>query len=261
MTPTSSATATAAKGVSTLTVLRRAAAAEWTRLWSLRSTWWALLAAAALMLFMGAAAGYDFAGDPTPIWWAAEFAIVPGQFGFLLVVMLSVTAEYSTGAIRSSLQWVPRRGILLVARTVVPVAVATAAAVPLALATDLVAWAWMGDDAQVVVADIALSLAMIALFVATGGLLTVGLANVLRSTAGALTSIFLLQLALPMMLPAFEVAWLTSIAEHLPGFAGASLLDAMEIQLDADTVAVVLVSWTTAATTAGAWSLLRRDAA
>lgn len=34
------------------TVLARAAAAEWTRLWTLRSTWWSLLAAAGLMLFV-----------------------------------------------------------------------------------------------------------------------------------------------------------------------------------------------------------------
>ena len=126
-------------------VLRRAMAAEWSRLWSVRSTWWCLLAGAVLMVLMGGAAGADYAGDPTPVWWAGEFAIVPGQLAFHLLVVLTITNEYATGMIRSSLQWVPRRGLLLAARAIVVVGVATTAAVLLTMATDAVAWALLGS--------------------------------------------------------------------------------------------------------------------
>ncbi len=47
---------------------RRAMAAEWTRLRTTRSTWWSVLAGAALMLFVGGAVGADAGGEPTPIW-------------------------------------------------------------------------------------------------------------------------------------------------------------------------------------------------
>lgn len=241
-------------------VFRRAAAAEWTRLWSLRSTWWTLLAAAALMLFIGAAAGSDHTGgDPAPVWYAAQFAIVPAQFAFLLVVMLAITAEYSTGAIRSSLQWVPRRGVLLTARTLVPVTVVTTCAVVLSAATDLVAWSFLGQAAEVVPGDIARSLGRIALVVAFGSVLAVGLGLLLRSTAGTLTVIFLLMFALPVALGNTGVRWLVAISDSLPGRAIVSLLVVDEVELAANTIATVMIAWTAAVVVAGGWSLIRRD--
>ena len=246
--------------VPTRSLFRRAAAAEWTRLWTLRSTWWTLLAAAALMLFVGAAAGSDHTGgDPAPIWQAAQFAIVPGQFAFLLVVLLAITGEYSTGAIRSSLQWVPKRAVLLAARTLVPVFFVTACSVVLSAATDFVAWGFLGQAAEVVPGDIAASLGRIALVVAFGGVLTVGLGLFLRSTAGTLTAIFLLVLVLPIALGNTGVRWLTAISDQLPGRAIVSMVVVDEVELAASTVATVMITWTIAAVIAGGWSLIRRD--
>ena len=238
----------------------RAAAAEWTRLWTVRSTWWSLIAAAALMMFIGGAAGSGHSGgEPAPIWRAAEFAILPGQFGFLLIVLLAVAGEYATGAIRSSFQWVPRRGILLTARALVPVAFATACAVVVAAAVDLVAWGLLGPDAEVVLGDIARSLGVIALIVAAGGMLTVGLSLLLRSIAGTLVAIFLLMLVLPIVFPQFGLPWLTMIGEHLPGHAAVSLLHPSEFDLAASKAVSVLIAWPAAAMFSGGWALVRRD--
>lgn len=247
--------------VPSVVVLRRAAAAEVTRLVTIRSTWWALLTAADLMLFVGGAAGSQppEEGGVAPIWFAAEFAILPGQFIYLLIVVLAVTGEYATGAIRSSMQWVPRRGILLTARTLVPVAFAAACAVVISLAADLLAWAFLGEHAEVIPRDIARSLATIALIVVVGGLLTVGLALLLRSTAGTLMSIVLLIFALPVMLGNSGVRWLTTIAEHLPGSVIISMLEATDEPRAGGTVATVLIVWTTAAMVLGGLAFLRRD--
>src|SRR5690606_37053468 len=106
--------------------------------------------------------------------------------------------EYATGAIRSSVQWVPKRGILLAARIAVPVVMTTLLAVVVSAATDLVAWAFLGEAAQVAVADIAASLGRIALAIAFGGLLTAGIGLFLRSASGTLAALFLLMLALPV---------------------------------------------------------------
>lgn len=250
------------RSISTVVVFRRAIAAEWVRVWSVRSTYWALLAGTAIMLLMGTAFGRDTAGDPPlPVWLAAEFAIIPGQFAFLLVAMLAVTAEYGNGAIRSSLQWVPRRGLLFAARTIVSLGVTVATATLLALATDLIAWAWMGDSALVVAGDVGRSIATIALYTTMSGLLTIGLAWATRNSAATLVTVFLLQLVLPMIMPVFGVSALTTIAEHLPGFAGVSLLEAIGVPLATGTVVTVFLAWVGGAMSAGAWCLLRRDSA
>ena len=257
---TAPAPAAAPTGVSTATVFRRAVAAEWTRLLTVRSTWWCLLAATALMLFVGAAAGADHNGvDPAPIWVPAQMALAPSQFAFLLVVLLAVTGEYATGAIRSSLQWVPRRGVLLAARALVPVVFATACAVVVAAATSLVAWGFVGEAAEVVPGDILRSFGGVALVVAFGSVLTAGIGLFLRSTAGTLTAIFLLVLALPIALGNTGVRWLVAVSDSLPGRAIVSVLVVDEVELGARAIATVMIAWASAAVLAGGWSLLHRD--
>jgi ABC-2 type transport system permease protein len=56
-------------------------------------------------------------------------------------VLFATTGEYATGTIRSTLQWVPNRNLLFVARTAVPVGFVTVSAVAISALTDLVAWA------------------------------------------------------------------------------------------------------------------------
>ena len=239
---------------------RRAMAAEWTRLRTTRSTWWSVLAGAALMLFVGGAVGADAGGEPTPIWFPAEFAIIPAQFAFLLVAVLTVTGDYATGAIHSSLTWVPRRGVLLAARGLVTTAFTAASAAAVAACAGLMAWSFLGPDAVVDVGAMSRSLGMLALLVSAGSLITIGIGLVLRSTAGTLTTVFLLMLLLPIMLPNIGVSWLTTIGEHLPGYAAVSLLETTDIPLDGGAAALRLAIWVTAALAAGGWSLLRRDA-
>jgi hypothetical protein len=246
--------------IRTTTLLRRAATAEWTRIWTLRSTWWALLAGAGLMLLIAAAAGSGHEGsDPVPIWHAAQIALVPGQFAFLLVVLLAVTGEYGTGAIRSTLQWVPRRGVVLATRLVVPIVFAAVWAVIIAAAADLAAWAFLGSAGEVIPRDIAVSLGRVVLVVAFGGVVATGLGLLLRSTPGTLTAVFLLMLVLPIALGNTGVPWLISISDYMPGRAIVATLVVDEVELAASTIAVVMIAWTAAAIIAGGWSLIRRD--
>ena len=242
------------------TVLRRAMAAEWARLWTLRSTWLSLAVALGLMLLIAGAAGAGHTGpDPAPIWLPAQMAIVPAQFAFLLVVVLTVAGEHSTGAIRSSLQWVPRRGILLAARILVPVAFVTVCAVVAAAASALVAWGLVGSAAEVVAGDIVAGLGRIALVVAFGGLLTAGLALALRSVGGTLTALFLLLFVLVVALGNSGVGWLIAISDHLPGRAIVAIV-ADEGALNAGRLASVMIGWSVTALAAGGWTLIGRDA-
>ena len=267
MTTTTATVAAAAPTSSTGTVtsFRRAAAAEWTRLWTVRTTWWALFATTALMALVTTTFVYE-AIEETPadvtVTTVGQLGIAMAEYGLILIVMLAVTAEFSTGAIRASLQWVPRRGVLLAARTTVTVIVATVLGVVLVVASDLALWAVLRNTATVprlTPAELAASAGSVAVVMAGSAFLTVGLAFALRHSAGTLTAVFLLLFVLPASLLEAGVDWLQALARALPGAAVVSLLDIGEMVSDTR-AAVVLTAWSIAAMSLGTYAFLRRDA-
>lgn len=250
----------------TATLLARAGAAEWTRLWTVRTTWWCLLAAAVGIVGMGALLGLDASGMPADAprpaaWQAGEIALLPGQFALLVLVLLAVTSEYATGSITTTLQWTPHRWHVLLTRAVVPVSVATVAGVVLVLGADLTAWA-IFPELELSVPGVAGSLAVAAGVLAAGGLLAVGAGLLLRSTAGALAVVFLSLLVLPFVLPQFGVQWMSTVATYLPGGAAMFLLIGVEppgATHTTATAAALLTAWASGALLAGGLSFLTRD--
>ena len=246
----------------TATVFARAASAEWLRRRTVRTTWWCLLAATVTVVGIGVIMAFDAenvtaSGELPPATSAGEFGVLLGQFALLVLALLAVTQEYASGAIAPTLQWTPRRRVLLAARVTVPVVVATVAGVLLALAADVAAW--LIADLTLAPADVADSLSRIAAVLVAGGVLAVGVGLLLRSTAGALATVFLLQLVLPFLLPAFGVQWMADLGELLPG-SGAIWTLLGEPDMSAGQATALLVGWSGVARAAGGWSLLRRDA-
>ncbi len=224
----------------TLLLFGRAAAGEWLRLRTVRTTWWFLVAAAVTIIGLGAAAAFDEAQGPVgspselPATFAGEFGVLPGQFALLVLALLA-------------------------ARVTVPVVVVTVSGVLLALVADVAAWL-IAPDLVLSLSDVADSLGRIAAVLAAGGVLAIGTGLLLRSTAGALATVFLLQLVLPFLLPAFGVAWMADLGKVLPG-SGAIWTLLGEPDMTAGAATAVLVAWSGAALLSGGWSLLRRDAA
>jgi ABC-2 type transport system permease protein len=247
----------------TLTVFGRAAAAELTRLRTVRTTWWCLLAAAVAIIGIAATFAFDTgemtaAGGPPPATLAGEFGLLLGQFALLVLALLAVTQEHATGAIGPTLQWTPRRAVLLAARVTVPVVVATAAGVLLTLVADVCA-RLIRPEMPLGLAELTDSLDRVAAILVAGSVLAVGVGLLLRSTAGALATVFLLQLVLPFLLPAFGVQWMADLGELLPG-SGAIWTLIGEPEMSTAQATTLLVGWAAAALVAGGWSLLRRDA-
>ena len=251
--------------MTTSTAFRRAAVAEWARLWSVRTTWWLLLATALLMALVTSTFVYE-AITETPeqvhVTDVGQLGIAMAEYGLLVIALLAVTAEFSTGAIRTSLQWVPRRGVLLAARTAVTVTVATVAGVLVVVVSDVALWVALRGEATVArltAGELATSAAWVAAVMVGSTLLTVGLGFALRHSAGALTAVFLLLFVLPASLLDTGVPWLFEFASALPGTAVVSiLLDTGEL-LSHQRSAVVLAAWSVAATILGTWAFLRRD--
>jgi hypothetical protein len=246
-----------------LTVFGRAAAAEWVRLRTVRTTWLCLLAGALTIVGIGASAAADIATEPgpestLPATLAGQFGLLPGQFALLVLAVLAVTQEYAAGSIGPTMQWTPRRGVLLAARVTVAVVVATVAGLVLTLAADVTAWL-IAPELTLTFADVAESMGRIAGVLVAGSVLAVGAGLLLRSTAGALATVFLLQLVLPFLMNVFGVQWMADLGELLPGTAAIWVLIG-EPAMTATQATVQLVAWSGATLVAGSWSLLRRDA-
>jgi len=249
---------------STAQVFLRTCAAEWTRLWTVRATWWLFAAVAVIMIGIGTALGLEVSNDPDsankpPAWLAGSLTAMPAQFALLALVLLAVTSDYATGGIIPTLQWTPRRGLLFAARTLVPVAVATAIGVLLAVGSSLAAWAASGN-LELRLADGWRIIGWVAFVFAVGSAMAVGLGFLFRSTAGGLVSVFLLMLALPLLLPAFEFSWTNALAELLPGTGAIFLLLEEGPDMTTSRAVGVLVGWAGAALLLGGLRLMRADA-
>lgn len=240
--------------------------AEWSRLWSVRSTWWFALATAVAGLGIGLILGLDAADSPEMdvptegAWTGGRFAGMFVLFGLLATAVVSTTGDHTTGGIVPSLQWTPRRGILLAARTTVVAGTMTLYGLVLVALTGLLVW-WLvprfglpGDGASAVAADVAYVFA-------AGSLLAVGLGLLTRSTAGGLVAVLALVIVVPLLfgnLP-FELA--QRVAEYVPG--SSVILLVVGEGPDGMTEARargILAAWAAGAMALGGLRLLRFDA-
>jgi ABC-2 type transport system permease protein len=105
---------------------RHVARMEWIKLRSLRSTWWTLAIAAAGAIGIGTAVGINTVNRQGDLTNNALGGIVPSLLLIGVLGALTMTSEYSSGMIRSTLAAVPRRPVLLVAKAAVFGAVALA---------------------------------------------------------------------------------------------------------------------------------------
>ncbi len=261
---TARATAPAADRTPLPRLLLRTCAAEWARLRTVRSSWWFALAAAAAMVGLGAVLGAEAGSsaappDGDPAWMASAFTAMPAQFALLGLAAVAVTADYATGGIVPALQWTPRRTVLFLARAVVTVAVATGLAVVLGTGSGLAARALAGPGLTLPVQEGLDTIGTVALVVAAGASLAVGLGFLLRSTAGVLVSIFLLMLVLPVFLPQFGVDWASETAQRLPGSGAAFLLLGDAEGMTRASSVTVLLAWAGGALLLGWLRLVRAD--
>ncbi len=248
--------------ISAATVLARTCSAEWTRIRTVRTTWWFLAAATLMLVGLGTLLGFESAADPVeiqgePAWTTARFIAMPAQFALLGLVLLSVTADYATGGIVPSLQWTPRRWILFTARTRITVAVATSAGLLLTIGAAVAAKTTAGPALTLHTDDGINMIGKVAFVFLTGTALAAGLGFLIRNTAGALISVFLLILVLPLLLPVFG-DWMQTVAKGLPGSGAIYLLtDGAEGMTTTSSVAV-LTLWASGVLVIG-WLRFARD--
>jgi ABC-2 type transport system permease protein len=102
-----------------MTTLTHAARMEWIKLRSLRSTWWTLALTSAATVGIGVAVGRNSRDASVDLTNNLLAGVVPGVLLAGVLGVLTMTSEYSSGMIRATLAVVPRRWVLLAAKSLV----------------------------------------------------------------------------------------------------------------------------------------------
>jgi ABC-2 type transport system permease protein len=206
---------------------------EFTKIRSTRSTYWTLLALIVVCIGIGALASAGTASHPNGIS-AASFdatqqslaGLYVGQLVIAVLGALTITSEYSTGMIRTSLAVQPRRGVVFAAKAVV-FAVVT-------LITGLIASFGSFFAGQAILSGAHLSAtlgqpnvlrAVIggALFLTACGMLAYGLGAVMRHTAAAISAAIGLLFVLTVLVQFLPRSWQDSVDKWMPALAGSQV--------------------------------------
>lgn len=242
---------------------------ELLKLLTVRGTWWSVAIVGVLNVGLAFAITSTLSA-PADVMMAV---VAPVQFTMLLAGILgviSVTGEYSTGMIRSTLTANPVRGSVLAAKAAVLAAfmfvvalvimlITAIAITPLAVANDLgIAW----NEPEQSILPIVSAAGTMALFAILG----VGLGFVLRSGAGAIAVTVGILFVLPIIVSllmgfAPDVTWIQTLGDYLPSNAVQSaVMPSEEWGLSRGEAWLTLTGWSAAALLGG-WAVLRgRDA-
>jgi ABC-2 type transport system permease protein len=205
---------------------------EFTKIRSTRSTYWTLLALVVITVGFGALAstgaahnanqlGPDF--DPTQ---RSLFGLYFGQLVMAVLGALTVTSEYATGMIRTSLTAMPRRGTLFAAKAVVFAAVALVVGLVTSFGAFFLGQALMsGAHLNATLSQPHVLRAVLggALFLAAVGMLAYGIGAILRHTAGAITASIVLLFVLSLLINALPQSWQVHVDKWVPAIAGSQI--------------------------------------
>jgi ABC-2 type transport system permease protein len=215
---------------------------EFTKIRSVRSTYWTLLAMLVIVVGIGALFSYGAVHNFSQLPPGAKtfsraheiaqatqrslFGLILGQLIIAVLGALTVTSEYSTGMIRTSLSVQPRRRVVFAAKAMVFSAIALVAGLVASFASYFLGQAILsGQHINSTLGQPGVLRAVIGggLFLAACGLLSYGLGALIRHTAGALTASFGLLFVLTILAGFLPNSWAAHIDKWVPFNAGGAI--------------------------------------
>lgn len=203
-----------------MTALMRA---EWIKLWTMRSTWWCLVALAVVTVGIcvavdgAAVSAFHESGTMEPVPASLQGGLLFGQLVIGVLGVLAVTSEYATGTIQAGVMAEPRRERLLAAKALVLTCVTFVAGQVVAFSSFLFGqWLFAGQGAPH--AGLPGSLPAVigaGLYLALLGTLGVAVGFLVRSTAGGvvvMASLTVLVLAVLPLLPSWVARFWPTVA-------------------------------------------------
>ena len=253
--------------------------AEWTKIRSVRSTVWTLLAF--VVLTVGLTAGLtglvvstwnrpgSAQGEATiiadPVGFILGAGIGFGQLTICVLGALLMTTEYSTGVIRASLLAVPRRLPMLAAKIIVFAVMLIVLAEIVCFGSFFVGSALLHSKVPVSLGDpgVLRSIAGAGLYLTVLGVFALAIGGLIRHTAGAIATVIGVVLVLPLLTHFLPGSIGRHVNAYLPEQAG-SLIFQARTQATALLTPwqgfAVFCAWTAVLLAAAAYLLVRRDA-
>jgi ABC-type transport system involved in multi-copper enzyme maturation permease subunit len=237
MTATSGTAAPASSG-SSAPLLPDVLRSEWTKLRSVRSTYWSLLAAAGSVVGLSALicslyvnrynslSAIDRAGfNPTSFSLSGVFL---AQLAIGVLGVLVITSEFSTGMIRSTFVAVPQRRVVLAAKAAAFTAVTVVVGLVSSFAAFSVGQAILSRrhiEAHIGQPGVLRSIVGAGLYLAVLGLLSLGIGAIIRHSAGAMAALFGVLFVLPGVVAVLPASWVNTIGPYLPSSAGQAIFE------------------------------------
>ena len=210
---------------------------EFTKIRSVRSTWWTLLVLLVVSIGIGAAisagtaANWSHTSASDRATFDATQASIAGLFflGQLVIVVLGaivLTAEYSTGMIRTSLTAMPRRVTVYAAKVTVFAVVALVVTLVAAFIAFFLGQALLTsthESATLSGPNVLRAVIGTALYVTLCGLFAFAAGAIMRHTAAAITSVIGLLFVIPILAHLLPSSWYQDLDRWLPDAAGRAI--------------------------------------
>jgi ABC-type transport system involved in multi-copper enzyme maturation permease subunit len=209
---------------------------EWTKLRSVRSTVWSLFATFGITVGLGAVFSWSYVNrynqqsltdrltfDPTSRSLSGLFL---DQLAIGVLGVLVISREYGTGLIRTTFTAVPQRRTVLAAKVAVFGAVSLIVSMLSVFVAFLVGQAILhSKNVGVSLGDPSVLRAVLGagIYLTVIALLGLGIATIVRRTAGAIAVLVGLVLVFPLLTQALPSPWNHDIAKYLPSELGDAL--------------------------------------
>jgi ABC-2 type transport system permease protein len=258
-------------------VIPNVLASEWTKIRSVRSTYWTLLAGAVLTVGLSAIICAVVASQYAGMKAADRASIDPAslstsggalaQLAIAVLGVLVITSEYGSGMIRTTFAAVPQRVVVLFAKAAVFTAVILAVVTPACflaffagqaiLSTKHIGVALGAPNALRTVVGTALYLAILGLF-------ALGTGALIRKTAGAITAVVGMLFVLPALTGLLPSSF-AHVEKFLPTNAGQAILSGPARPGAPESLSPwlgmgVFFLWAAAVLAAAAYAMVHRDA-
>jgi len=209
---------------------------EWTKLRSVRSTFWALTVTVVPGIGLGAvisavtahayakmSVSQKLSWDPTGV---SQAGVAIASLAIVVLGVLCISSEYSSGMIRTSLIAVPKRGRVLAAKSLVAAGVTFAVGEVTCFAAFFAGQALISGHApRAALGDpgVARAVAGGGLYLAALAVLSVAAGALLRHPAAAIAAMIAVLLVLPGIAQALPDSWRNPVTEFWPTQAGSQL--------------------------------------
>ncbi len=254
-------------------------AAEWTKIRSVRSTVWSLLAFVVVAIGFSTLVATVISNDwnapgnhpnhatlianPTALIFGAGFGI--GQLAICVLGVIVISSEYSTGAIRASLLAVPRRLPMLFAKALVFTVIDLVASAITVFAVFFISTSILRSHVSITLGQPGVLRACIGavLYLAVLGLFALAIGGLIRHMIGGIATVIGLVLIVPPLIALIPGTIANHVHGYLPTTAGS--LIAQTSQQPADVLSPwqgfgVFCLWTAILLAACAFLLVWRDA-